>query len=136
MMVKKDVLLRRTNIKKVKSSSNETGPFESQMLNVFDKLVTYCLDFKWFGFHISDPFWNSYQLETSLFFIIPNPVQISDSQLTLTPFKHFSYVCFKILNQKPCVLLFRRNLVRPRASWSDLSVKSSSISHLGIVIKV
>ena len=30
----------------------------------------------------------------------------------------------KIQNQKPCVLLPRRNLVRPRTSWSDLSVNT------------
>ena len=32
----------------------------------------------------------------------------------------------KILNPKPCVLLFRRNLVRPRASESELSVNTTS----------
>ena len=33
----------------------------------------------------------------------------------------------KILNQKPCILLFRRNLVKPRASYSELSVNTTRL---------
>ena len=57
---------------------SKTEPFEIQtFLSRFqmglDKMAAICLDFEWLGFQISDPIWNSDQLQSNLFLTIWNP---------------------------------------------------------------
>ena len=62
------------------SSSNhlKTGPFKSLMFlsgfqMFFDKIMTFCLNFKWLGFWISDSIQNLDHLQLNLFLTIQNP---------------------------------------------------------------